>query len=391
MKAFLRYPYQLLVIFYIVIGIALFLFSFTQVDLSLTLSKASVFQTFQKTFQHIGFYQRPLATVWYLFILVLSYLTYIYAIYSGRKKLVTEKQVWRLVGIVVVLLVLSYPAFSYDMFNYMFTAKTVLVYHKNPYDVTPLQFAGVEPWLSFMHWTHLPSAYTPLWILLTLSTYIFSFGYFLLLLWNIKVMVAAFYILAIWCIGKIGEKIDPASKVLGMIIFAFNPLVIIETLVSGHNDIAMMALALGAFYLFLIRHRLLSYMFLALSVAMKLMTIFLYPVALLGWNPLFAVIAMVIGLILVIFQREVLSWYFLWIIPFIALVPQRKYIVWLATAFSLGLLLRYAPYLYLGHWNDPVPTIKTWVTTAPILFVILLIGVKEILTHRVRASRNSSP
>ena len=93
---------------------------------------------------------------------------------------------------IIIVLVLSYPAFSYDIFNYMFTAKTVLLYHKNPYEVIPMQFISIDPWVNVMRWIHLPSAYTPIWILLSLPAYFFGFGTFLLILWNFKIIAAFF-------------------------------------------------------------------------------------------------------------------------------------------------------------------------------------------------------
>ena len=176
---------------YVLASVALFLYSYTQVDLSLTLSRLSIYQSIEKSFQYIGYYNRPFSTGIFLFLVSLFYVLYGITLHALKKNIVSKKTFWWTVGIITVILVFSYPAFSYDMFNYMFTAKTVVLYQKNPYAVTPLQFTGVEPWLSFMHWTHLPSAYTPLWIVLTLPAYVLGFGYFLVIMWNIKLFVAA--------------------------------------------------------------------------------------------------------------------------------------------------------------------------------------------------------
>lgn len=365
--------FTLLVVGYTAVSLALLLYSYTQVDLSLTLTRVSVWQTIQRAFQYIGYYQRPLSTAIYCVILLGLYVLYYWTIRCTQKRTITENQLWRVLFTVVIVLVLSYPAFSYDMFNYIFTAKTVLVYHKNPYEVIPFQFVGVDPLLSFMHWTHLPSAYTPLWIALTLPAYLLGFGYFLLTLWNLKVLVACFYLATVWGIGRILEHVEPENKVTGMAIFALNPLVLIECLVSAHNDVVMMAFAMLAWLLYLQKKRICSLFVLSLSVATKLMTLFVVPVALLGWNRMLAFIAIMVGFVLVLFQREVLPWYLVWIIPFVALLPKRTDITLLAGAGSLGLLLRYAPYLYLGHWNDPVPAIKLWVTLVPLALALLFI------------------
>jgi len=355
-----------MIVWYALAACFLFLFSYTQVDLSLTLSEASIFQIIQKAFQHIGFYQRPLATYWYIGLLALFF--GLYAAVLLRKP--TVKKVWHIVFILVGILLFSYPAFSYDIFNYMFTAKTVLLYHKNPYEVIPLQFSGVEPWLSFMRWTHLPSAYTPLWIILSLPAYLFGFGYFLTTLWSMKAVAVAGYVAVVWFVGRILHQKDPKHEALGMAIVALNPLIIFETLVSGHNDIVMMAFAMAGIYFS-------SFFWMAMATGIKLMTIFLIPFMFFGYRPILFLGAMVLGLVAVVSQREILPWYFVWIIPFVALLPKNRAIVVISSAFSLGLLLRYAPYFYLGHWNDPVPMIKLWVTLIPPLLASIFLLIRR--------------
>lgn len=366
--------FPLLCIGYILAGLALFLFSYTQVDLSLTLSQSSIFQFIEKTFQYVGFFERPVATVWYISVIIVYFLLYGLTLFALARRKITRREVWILICSTIGLLILSYPAFSYDIFNYMFTAKTVLVYHQNPYFVIPLQFTGVEPWLSFMHWTHLPSAYTPLWILITLPFYLFGFGYFLLTLWSFKLIAAIFYFLTVWYINKILETLEPNDTALGVAIFALNPLVIIEILVSAHNDIVMMALVMMSIYYFLTKKKTLSYFLLALSVGAKLMTIFLYPVILFGYKRLWALIAMCVGFALVLTQREVLAWYWVWIVPFVALLPDKKAFTIISAGASLGLLLRYAPYFYWGNWNAPVPTIELWGTLIPVVISFIFVG-----------------
>lgn len=352
---------------YVVSCLGLFLYSYTQVDLNLTLSKVNLWQLIQKSFQYIGYYQRPLSTLLYGMIVIVFFGLYVGVVGLARKRKISEWDAWRIIAVVVLLLLLSYPAFSYDMYNYMFTAKTVLVYHKNPYAVIPLQFASIDPYVSFMRWTHLPSAYTPAWILLTLPAYLVGFGIFLPILWSMKVLVLGFYVVAVWAIGEILEILDRKEKLVGMLIFALNPLVLFETLVSGHNDVVMMALAMIAMLLFLKDRRLWSWLFLSLSIALKLMTVFLIPVFFLKWNRRLALLAMTAGLLLVVSQREVLPWYWVWIMPFVALLPRSRNVFIISLGVSVGLLLRYAPFLYLGNWDPPVPTLNVWLLDIPIV------------------------
>lgn len=364
---------------YGLVAAILFLYTYTQVDLNLTISTANFWQRIQKSFQYVGYYLRPQSAAMYLGIIGAFYILYAAAIVMARKGKLSGSTLWRVIVVMAALLVFSYPAFSYDLFNYMFTAKTVLLYRKNPYEVIPLQFASIDPWVNIMRWTHLPSAYTPLWIALTLPAYFFGFHTFLIILWNMKLLVVMGYVLAVRATQLILRSLEPEGELTGTVIIALNPLIIVETLVSGHNDIVMMAIVLWAIVL-LQRKKLRMFWFVwALSVALKLMTIVLAPVFWLttrkpqgAWR-LWSLIAMFIGLIAVVSRREMLPWYWVWVMPFVALLPKYRTVTLLAGAFSFGLLLRYAPYLYFGDWNAPVPILKWWVTVVPMVVATLIV------------------
>lgn len=366
----------ILLIGYIIASLALFLYSYTQVDLNLTLSRVSVWQVIQKWFQSIGYYNRPLSTGIYMGILVLLFVLYGLVLRLVQRRNIGEESLWRIIWVVVGILVFSYPAaFSYDFFNYMFTAKTVLVYHKSPYAVIPLQFAGIDPWTNFMRWTHLPSAYTPLWIAMTLPAYLLGFGYFLWIMFNIKLLVAGFYLLTCWAIGKTLDEVDKERKALGLAIFALNPLILIETLVGGHNDIVMVGFAMLAVLFLVKKEQLTAWWYLALSIATKLMTIVLIPIFALRRDRLTMFMVMVVGLLIVISRREFLPWYWVWVMPFVALLPRQQNLLILSAGVSAGLLLRYVPYLYLGHYDPPVPQLRMiflWILIVAVGFLLLL-------------------
>src|SRR3989344_5687687 len=58
---------------FVISGFLLFFYSYTQVDLSLTLSSAGILQSIQKAFQSIGYFQRPLATTIFVGITTLMF------------------------------------------------------------------------------------------------------------------------------------------------------------------------------------------------------------------------------------------------------------------------------------------------------------------------------
>jgi hypothetical protein len=269
----------------------------------------------------------------------------------------------------------------------MFDAKTVLVYHKIPYMVSPLQFSGVEPWLSFMHWTHIPSTFMPFWITLSLPAYLLGFGYFLGILWSFKAFMAAAYLVTAWFIWKILNRLEPGQALRGAAIFALNPLVIFETLVSGHFDIVMMAFAVVSFFFYLQKKRLLSFIFLSFSAATKIMTISLLPLFLAGWQRKWSIAATAAGFAAFIFitKREILPWYLIWFIPWYALTPKIKWLTTLGTGASLGFLLSYAPFLYYGDYNPPVPALKSWIILTPIVLSICLVVMHKVVNKKAIA------
>jgi len=376
--------FPIVAVFYGLISLAYVLYSYTQIDLGLSISSSGFVASIQRQFQEIGYFNRPVSTVLFISILVSLFILYGFVLFASYRKQLRMRDFWICIGVISIITLVAYPALSYDFFNYLFTAKTVLVYHKNPYVVIPLQFAGVDPWLSFMHWTHLPSAYTPLWITSTFIPYIFGFGKLGLLIINLKLYITLAYIATTIGIGKILSEKSEHASIVGMSIFALNPLVITECLISPHNDIVMMALIVWAIVAFKKSRPWVSWLLFSLSVAMKLMTLALFPVFFLKWDKKIAVCCMILALGAVITQREVLSWYWIWVIPFVALLPEYPSITMLSAGVSIGLLLRYVPFLYLGNWDAPAPTIKIWVTLVPILLSIIGTLLIEFKKKRLR-------
>lgn len=352
--------YRTLVWGYIAVSLAVFLFSYTQVDLNLTLSRVSIWQEIQKAFQYVGYYQRPWAAGMHVSLVGMLFALYGLALGLVRKRIVGSGGVWRVIVLVTGILTFSYPAaFSYDFFNYLFTAKTVLVYHQNPYAVTPLAFSGIDPWTNFMRWTHLASAYTPLWIMLSLVPYILGFGYFLSVLFATKWMIAGFYLLSCWALWNTLSVTDPKRRAYGLAVFALNPLVLIETLVSGHNDIVLVAFAMLSVWAYVKKDMPLAWLFLSLSVAAKLMTLVLIPVYAMKRSRFWMFGVMLIAVAAVLLRREFLPWYWVWVLPFAALNAEKRGIVRFSAWVSAALVLSYVPYIYFGEYSAVEQVWKT--------------------------------
>lgn len=337
---------------------SLFLYSFSQIDLGLTLTQLTFWQSIQTSFQYLGYFQRTASTQIYLVILAGLFAFYFLILRAVRQRQFSAKKIWFLILLTAGILWLSYNAFSYDLFNYIFDAKIVTFYHQNPYLYKALDFP-TDPMLGFMHWTHRLYPYGPLWLTITLPLSFLGFQKFLLTAILFKGLAVVSYLAAGWFIFRILQKTVPKLALLGLTIFAFNPLVVIESLVSAHNDIVMMALALGAFWLFLEKKHLAGWLAFIASIGIKFATGILLPLFLVKkfW-PRLALLLMAVALVAVTKRTSFQPWYFLYILPFVALLPQVRWLFWLTTSLSAGFLLHYAPFLYLGNWDPPVPEIK---------------------------------
>ncbi len=120
-------------VFWFLNVIGLFLYSLTQVDLNLTLSRAPLINSIVKVFQNIGYFQRPLSTTIFLVLILLLFALYLILLYLSKKGKLSRREFWWLIILTSAVLLFSYPAFSYDIFNYMFDAKTIVFYQQNPW------------------------------------------------------------------------------------------------------------------------------------------------------------------------------------------------------------------------------------------------------------------
>lgn len=371
---------------YWVAAIGLFFYSYTQVDLNLTLSQWSIWKLIQTSFQYIGWFNRPLSTGIYLILLVLLILLYFLFLAQAKTNSIKVTQFWKLLVPVSIILLFAYNAFSYDLFNYMFDARIVTLHHLSPYGYKALDFPK-DPWVNFMRWTHRTYPYGSVWLWLTIPLSYVGMQFFLPTLFLFKALMAGAYLGSVYIIGKILEKTAPQQKLFGMAFFALNPLVVIESLVSAHNDIVMMFFALLGFYFLLTRRYILAYVGfwlfiqtkfisdpipdsiqIALPVVMGLIVVALWllekKVKEINRDILFigGGILMTLAVVLASMRTELQPWYYIWPLTFVALVPKRKAILYGAIPLSIGLLLHYVPFLYTGNWDPPIPIIKVWIT-----------------------------
>lgn len=310
------------------------LWSWVLMDTNFTLINTPLWTTFRNWAIDIGYFHRPLsANIYVILIVALTLIHVLLVMYSKRVKMGI------LITCATFTTLLSYPALSHDVFNYIFDAKIATYYGKNPYLYKAQDFPG-DPMVRFMHWTHRTYNYGPTFLPITLMPSLLSLGKFIAAFLLFKLMWIVFFIVAVRVIEKMNKE--------AAVFFATSPLVIVEGLINMHNDFIALALGVVALSYFGVGRQNHFYGFAALSGLIKYFTL---PLILWGkawWRQLIAVGGVAALVAYVSFTGEVQPWYFLNMLVFIA--PLYTYIKKLSVLF-FALLLAYYPYVRYGEWG----------------------------------------
>ncbi|HSW97099.1 MAG TPA: glycosyltransferase family 87 protein [Candidatus Saccharimonadales bacterium] len=349
-------------LFYFIASIALLLYSYTQVDLGLVITRVPSLYSVEKLFQYIGYFNRPLSAE--LFILLASTFLLLYFIvwkHLSQKKM-HSYTVWSIIGVVSIILLFSYNAFSYDLFNYIFDAKIITHYHQNPYIHKALDYAQ-DPMLGFMHWTERTYPYGPLWLVITVPLSFIGANIFIVTFFLFKILMGASYLFAIYYLFKILKKVNETKAVENLAFIALNPLLLYECLISGHNDIVMMAFAIAALYYLMQKKYWISLLLLAISIGIKFATAALIPIFLLvllqheKWNLIkekiyqLSFAFMLFPLLFVTLRTTFQPWYLLYVLPFVPFI-SNKYIRFSFIVIPSISIFLYIPFLATGDWHS---------------------------------------
>ena len=356
---------MIIIFAYSLILLVLSIYSYSLVDPNLTFVSNRWWEFFRERMIELGYYRRDLSWLIYLSIIILLFAAYFYF-----KKKYKRLNALKLAIIISALTLISYPFLSHDFFNYMFDAKLVTYYHVNPYLFKALDFPS-DPWIRFMHWTHRTYPYGPIFLLITLLPSYFSLGKFFLSFLFFKLTFIAFYLLAVYYLNKLNKRYA--------ILFATNPLVIIEGLVNSHNDLISVAIAMIGIFFLVKNKSLKSRSFFLLSAGIKFIT---FPVLFLFRRQLKLnkiIFALLFGAIIYLsFKSEIQPWYFLNLFIFL---PFFEEIINRMNIFFFGLLLSYYPYIRLGGWDTSDKIIlKHWIITAGALlniFYLIFLQIKK--------------
>lgn len=170
---------------------------------------------------------------------------------------------------------------SSDVFSYIAYGRIQSVYHGNPLIDVPADFSdAMSPHIAFGPFAHVASAYGPVWLAISrvLSVATGAFGD---VAWHYeltyKLFAAGCHIACAALLWSILGRLRPSHRVLGTILYAWNPLMLAETAWNAHNDVLVLLFVLASVWARTREKSVLASVLLALSVPVKWITAILVP------------------------------------------------------------------------------------------------------------------
>ena len=350
------------------------LFSYGYIDPGLALSSDKLFMTLQAPLKYLAYLDRPVATSIFAVLLIVLFVCYLYLVRFGKQIFTSWKKIALTLAAAAFILAFAYPALTYDLFNYMATAKVAYTYHENPYLVMPVEIPN-DPNLAFTRAANKVALYGPVWLAITAIPHYLGGENVWRTIVVFKLMNAAVYLGFCYFIWRLTRNLT------NVMFFALNPLVLIEVVMNGHNDIYMMFLALGALALWrngTLRSRVVAGLLLFASWWVKGATLVFTPLFFLknvSWDRLALAAYCLLSLVFFIvapIREELYPWYAVWLVSTASLLTFKSYrfIYWFTIVLSFALELRNLPYMWMGYYEGPGPFLRTLVTIVPIMVFI---------------------
>lgn len=221
-----------------------------------------------------------------IYIIILALLTIFYfLIVKNREKIFKNtKEMYIYVTIISLIFVLVIPFMCSDVFYYLGVGRIDGKYGQNPYYVTIKDFVENGDNAKYLEtdtvllqgyendWAATTVVYGPIWTLVCKVVATMSFGNIDIGLLAFKLIAVLLHVLNCYILYKI------TNKKIFILLYGLNPFVLIEGIVSVHNDLYIVTFILSSIY-FLIKKKnlFISLLFLALATAIKYFTILLLP------------------------------------------------------------------------------------------------------------------
>ncbi|MCC6176274.1 MAG: glycosyltransferase family 39 protein [Chloroflexi bacterium] len=168
----------------------------------------------------------------------------------------------------VAVLYPGYPLLSSDVFKYVMTGRIFAVYHENPFLRVPADFPD-DRFYDLVYWKAVGNAHGPIWRLFEGASALAGGERCTTAILAMKLWPALAYLATVSTLYLMLRRHQPKRAVVGTVLYAWNPLVLLEALQNGHNDVVAMLPALLAIWAGLSGRWRVAFPLLALGVLVK--------------------------------------------------------------------------------------------------------------------------
>lgn len=187
---------------------------------------------------------------------------------------------WSTTILVFLFLCASHAVLSSDLYEYSIRGRMAQLYGINPYLNTPFDIKS-DMFYPLIFWKQTPECYGPVWVAIGgIHTLLFR-NDLVLTMFTHKVILMGFLFLSAYFFYKICRELEIENPEILSLAFLFNPLILVMTIVDGHNEIAMVCFMLAAFYFLFKSKYVISLILFALAVQVKFVYILIAPMFLL--------------------------------------------------------------------------------------------------------------
>jgi hypothetical protein len=180
-------------------------------------------------------------------------------------------------AVFALVLIWMYPISATDLFAYFFRSRIWTLYGGDPFVDVPRRFY-TDPYLyTISGWLYMGSPYGPLWEWLAAGVALLVSGRLVPNLVALKGVAALFYVGSVLLVYAILKHIAPERRASGTVLFAWNPLLLLEWVGNGHNDAVMVFFILLGVWLWVRHHHLWVLPALVVAALVKAVAVIVIP------------------------------------------------------------------------------------------------------------------
>jgi rSAM/selenodomain-associated transferase 1 len=177
-----------------------------------------------------------------------------------------------------VILLFLYPYDAADVFDNILHGRILGVYGANPFERFASDFKA-DPFYRYTAWRYNTSAYGPGWEILAGGAARLAGDAVVTNVLVFKLLAGAFLWASIGVVAAVLRRAAPERALAGIVLLAWNPVILYETFGHGHNDMAMVFWILLAILTLLHRRYVLTVLALVTGALFKFIPLLMLPAA----------------------------------------------------------------------------------------------------------------